>query len=55
MEDEAAMQSDVAPFVRGQLMVLRDELGAAGSSHRATRLHFEDAIARIDAVLEPGG
>ena len=55
MEDEAAMQSDVAPFVRGQLMVLRDELAAAGSSHRATRLHFEDAIARIDAVLEPGG
>ena len=56
MEDEAAMQSDVAPFVRGQLMTLRDELAAAdGSSHRATRLHFQDAIARIDAVLDPGG
>ena len=56
MEDEAAMQSDVAPFVRGQLMTLRDELAAAGeSSDRATRLHFEDAIARIDRILDPGG
>ena len=56
MEDEDAMQSDVAPFVRGQLMTLRDELAVSDeSSHRATRLHFQDAIARIDLVLEPGG
>ena len=57
MEDEEAMQSDVAPFARGQLGALRGELAAAsgGTSHRATRLHFEDAIARIDAVLDPGG
>ena len=56
MEDEEAMQSDVVPFARGQLGVLRGELAAAaGTSHRATRLHFEDAIARIDAVLDPGG
>ncbi|MCY3546001.1 MAG: zinc-dependent metalloprotease [Gemmatimonadetes bacterium] len=57
MEDEEAMQSDVVPFARGQLGALRGELAAAsgGTSHRATRLHFEDAIARIDAVLDPGG
>ncbi len=56
MEDEEAMQSDVVPFARGQLGMLRGELAAAsgGTSHRATRLHFEDAIARIDAVLDPG-
>ena len=57
MEDEEAMQSDVVPFARGQLGALRGELAAAsgGTDHRATRLHFEDAIARIDAVLDPGG
>ncbi len=57
MEDEAAMQSDVAPFVRGQLGALRGELAVAsgGTSDRATRLHFEDAIVRIDRILDPGG
>ena len=56
MEDEDAMRSDVAPFARGQLAALRGELesAAAGASHRATRLHFLDAIERIDAILEPG-
>ena len=57
MEDEEAMRTDVAPFVRGQLAALRGELetAAAGASHRATRLHFLDAVERIDAILEPGG
>ena len=56
MEDEDAMRSDVAPFAQGQLSALRGELesAAAGASHRATRLHFLDAIERIDAILEPG-
>ena len=56
MEDEDAMRSDVAPFARGQLAALRGELesAAAGASHRATQLHFLDAIERIDAILEPG-
>ncbi|MDH3271580.1 MAG: zinc-dependent metalloprotease [Gemmatimonadota bacterium] len=55
MEDEDALQTDVAPFVRGQLVQLRSELEAGQSrmSHRATQLHFTDAIARIDAVLDP--
>ncbi len=57
MEDEEAMQSDVAPFLRDQLGTLRGELATAsgGSSHRATRLHFHDAIMRIDKVLEGEG
>lgn len=56
MEDEDAMRTDVAPFARGQLAALRGELeaAAAGASHRATRLHFLDAVERIEAILEPG-
>ena len=54
MEDEDALASDVAPFARGQLRTLRGELerGAAQVNHRATRLHYQDAIARIDDILE---
>ena len=57
MEDEEAMRSDVVPFARDQLVTLRGELATAsgGTLHRATRLHFADAIARIDAVLDPWG
>ena len=57
MEDEDALQTDIAPFVRGQLGALRGELatGADGMSHRATLLHFHDAIQRIDAILDPNG
>ncbi len=54
MDDEEAMRSDVAPFVRGQLVALRGELVAAGDmSHRATHLHVQDVIARIDRALDP--
>ena len=55
MEDEAALQTDIAPFVRGQLRDLRTSLAAAegGTNHRATQLHFQDAIVRIDAILDP--
>ena len=55
MSDSTAQETDVAPFVRGQLQTLSGELtNAAGRvSHRATRLHYLDAIARIDAILKP--
>ena len=55
MADEDAQETDVAPFVRGQLNTLSGELtNAAGRvSHRATRLHYLDAIARIEAILKP--
>lgn len=55
MEDESALQTDISPFVRGQLATLRIELQEAAGrvSHRATRLHFADAVVRIDAILDP--
>ena len=55
MADEDAQETDIAPFVRGQLHTLSGELAnAVGQvSHRATRLHYLDAIARIEAILEP--
>jgi hypothetical protein len=54
MEDEDALASDVAPFARGQLTTLRTELerGATRLNHRATRLHYQDAMARIDEILD---
>jgi hypothetical protein len=52
MEDEDALESDVAPFVRGELTALRRQLEGASPSDLATRLHYEDAVARIDEVLE---
>ncbi len=55
MADENAQETDVAPFVRGQLQMLSSELAfaAARVSHRATQLHYLDAIARIEAILKP--
>jgi len=57
LEDEDALETDVAPFVRGQLETLHGELenAAEQARDRATRLHFRDALARIDMVLEPSG
>lgn len=53
LADEDARQTDIAPFARGELRALRDALSGAGSSDRATRLHFEDSVVRIDAILDP--
>ena len=57
LEDEEALASDIAPFARGQLRTLDEELeaAAAGAGDRATRLHFEDAMVRIDRILDPSG
>jgi hypothetical protein len=48
-------QSDIRAFVRGQLTTLRGEIlrGLGRTSHRATRLHLQDAIVRIDDILNP--
>ena len=56
MEDEDALQTDIAPFVRGQLADLRATLATAEArtNHRATQLHFRDALVRVDAILDPG-
>ncbi len=47
-------QSDIRPFVRGQLQELRDESDRAArrTGDRATRYHLEDVVARIDRILE---
>ncbi|MGB1657592.1 MAG: zinc-dependent metalloprotease, partial [Longimicrobiales bacterium] len=44
LEDEDALQTDIAPFARGELQALRRDLAGAGTSDRATQLHFQDAI-----------
>ena len=48
-------QSDIRPFVRGQLNTLKREIGTAlrRVRDRATRLHLEDAVVRIDDILDP--
>jgi hypothetical protein len=47
-------QSDIRPFVRGQLTQLREEARGAvrGAPDRATRYHLEDVVARITWILE---
>jgi hypothetical protein len=51
-------QSDIRPLIRDQLTLLRGELRATlarGVRDRATRVHLEDAIVRIDRALDPNG
>lgn len=55
MEDEDAQQTDIAPFVRGQLQALDGELGSSSTRHRATQLHYADVQARIADILDPNG
>ena len=48
-------QSDIRAFVRGELETLRREVSRARNrtSDRMTRLHLQDLLARIDAILDP--
>lgn len=49
-------QSDIRPFARGELETLQNEIRQAlrrGGTDRATRLHLEDALIRIDRILNP--
>ncbi len=48
-------QSDIRPFVRGELRTLQQQITAAlpRVRDRATRLHLEDALVRIDDILDP--
>jgi len=54
MEDDDALQTDIAPQARGQLRTLRREVQQAvgRTNHAASRLHLEDIAARIDQVLD---
>ncbi len=48
-------QSDIRPFVRGELETLKREINQtlARRLDRATRLHLRDAVVRIDDILDP--
>jgi len=48
-------QSDIRPFVRAELETLRSEIRAAlpRTTDRATRVHYNDVLARIQDILEP--
>jgi hypothetical protein len=52
MEDEDALATDIVPFVRGEMRTLRDLLANADTNHRPTQLHYEDIVARIDALMD---
>ena len=47
-------QSDIRPFVRGELTELKGQLARRlqRTRDRATRYHLQDAVARIDVILE---
>jgi hypothetical protein len=48
-------QSDIRPFVRGELEALKRQIRQALNRNldRATQLHLQDAVVRIDAILDP--
>lgn len=50
-----ASQSDIRAVVRGELKTMRSRIRAAVSrtSDRMSKLHLEDAIERIDNILDP--
>ena len=47
--------SDVQPLVRGELQSLKRTLKSARNAgvNTITKYHYDDLIARIDAVLDP--
>jgi hypothetical protein len=53
MEDPAALGTDIAPLVRGELEELRAAAaaGAPTAGDRVTRLHLEDVAARIESLF----
>ena len=57
LNDVDVSQSDIRPFVRGQLTTLRGQIRSAlnRTSDRATRLHYQDALVRIEDILDPDG
>jgi hypothetical protein len=57
LNDVDVSQSDIRPFVRGQLRDLSGEVraGLNRTRDRATRLHLEDVLVRIDRILDPNG
>lgn len=50
-------QSDIRPFVRGELNVLKGQIQSAlrRNLDTATEYHLVDAVVRIDRILDPNG
>lgn len=50
-----ASQSDIRPIVRGELKTLQSQVRAAipRTSDRVSKLHLEDALERINLILDP--
>jgi hypothetical protein len=48
-------QSDIRPYVRGELGILQRDIRQALNRrlNAATRVHLQDALARIDHILDP--
>ena len=55
MEDEDALATDIVPAVRGSSRRWAGEVraGAGRTRDRATRLHYEDVLVRIESMLDP--
>lgn len=57
MADEAALATDIVPFLRGELETVKRQIQTGmmlRNAPRATRLHLEDVVERIDKILDPG-
>jgi hypothetical protein len=48
-------QSDIRPMVRGELIALRNQIraSAAKPSDTLTKYHLQDALVRIESILDP--
>jgi hypothetical protein len=58
MTDETAVPTDIVPFLRGELEMLKQQIQAGMTLRggpRASRLHLQDVVVRIDEILDPGG
>ena len=46
-------QSDIRAYVRSELQRLRQQVERRRSADDATRVHYDDVVMRIDAILDP--
>lgn len=55
LNGESVPNNDLVPLIRGELRALDADLRRAGerAANRITRLHIEDALVRIERILDP--
>ncbi len=57
MEDEAAIPTDIVPYLRGELEQVKRQIQTGimlRGAPTSTRLHLQDVVQRIDEILDPG-